>query len=82
MAEPCVTTSAPPSSTIISKIGKSQNFFLTRRNIHNSARKDMQLPTFFKIGSSSSCQPSRRALPNSLPRLVAFSAPAGLSSSA
>src|SRR3546814_11465567 len=40
-AEPWVSTTRPPNSTITSSIGSSQNFLRIRRNRHSSARKDI-----------------------------------------
>ena len=40
-AEPWLSTISPPNSAIITMIGKSQNFLRTRRNIHNSDKKDI-----------------------------------------
>ena len=39
-AEPFDKTSSDPNSSIMMKIGSSQNFFRTRRNIQNSARNE------------------------------------------
>lgn len=39
-AEPFDNTSSEPNSSIIMKIGNSQNFFRTRRNIQNSPRNE------------------------------------------
>src|SRR3546814_10513698 len=40
-ADPWVSTTRPPNSTITSSIGSSQNFLRIRRNRHSSARKDI-----------------------------------------
>ena len=40
-AEPCVSTISPPKMTIITRIGRSQNFLRARRNCQSSFKNDV-----------------------------------------
>src|SRR5260370_946730 len=42
--EPLVSTTSPPNTTIMIRIGNSQNFFLTRMNRQSSATKSISCP--------------------------------------
>ncbi len=50
--EPWVRTISPPISTIMRRMGSSQNFFLTRMKAHNSDKNDILAPKtgWTKIG--------------------------------
>src|SRR3954462_11132112 len=44
-AEPLVRITRPPNTTIITRIGNSQNFLRTRMKRQSSARKSIQRPS-------------------------------------
>ena len=52
-AEPFDNTSSEPNSSIMMKIGSSQNFFRTRRNIQNSLRNE----SMSNLGSDDASSP-------------------------
>src|SRR5450759_2407054 len=53
IAEPLVSTTSPPNTTIMIRIGSSQNFFRTRINRQSSATKSILCPlelVFHRLG--------------------------------
>src|ERR1700693_4818123 len=53
IAEPLVSTTSPPNTTIMISIGNSQNFFRTRINRQSSATKSISCPLeliFHRLG--------------------------------
>src|ERR1700736_1645090 len=46
IAEPLVSTTSPPNTTIMIRIGSSQNFFRARINRQSSATKSILRPLF------------------------------------
>jgi hypothetical protein len=48
-AELCAKTIKAPNSNIVKMIGKSQNFFRSRKKAHNSINKDISLILLLKL---------------------------------